>query len=230
MNSSNYRFTLDIQSRQSQVSLPAMKNDTARTLRITLADGGEPYTIADGCIATFVAKKPDGNTIFNSCIIEGNTVIRYTLTTQTTSAYGVVNCEIRLYGADGMLITSPRFILVVDSRVAADDELVESETEHEEIDKIMLSETERIEAESARVAAEASRVQAEADRVTAYEELTNNVNTAAESVQRLADGIDKKVAELKLPIVDEGDNGKFLRVVGGVWAADTVPSAEGEIY
>ena len=29
-----------------------------------------------------------------------------------------------------------------------------------------------------------------------------------------------------LPAVTEADNGKFLRVAGGVWAAEAVPSAE----
>lgn len=31
----------------------------------------------------------------------------------------------------------------------------------------------------------------------------------------------------KLPSVTTSDNGKFLRVVNGEWAADTVPSANG---
>lgn len=31
----------------------------------------------------------------------------------------------------------------------------------------------------------------------------------------------------KLPAVTASDNGKFLRVVNGEWAADTVPSANG---
>lgn len=30
----------------------------------------------------------------------------------------------------------------------------------------------------------------------------------------------------ELPAVTEADDGKFLRVAGGVWAAETVPSAE----
>lgn len=33
-----------------------------------------------------------------------------------------------------------------------------------------------------------------------------------------------------LPIVTDEDNGKFLRVVDGAWAADTVPSAENNVF
>lgn len=35
------------------------------------------------------------------------------------------------------------------------------------------------------------------------------------------------VYQKKLPSVTTSDNGKFLRVVNGEWAADTVPSANG---
>lgn len=33
-------------------------------------------------------------------------------------------------------------------------------------------------------------------------------------------------SDRQLPVVSTSDNGKFLRVVGGEWAAATVPSAE----
>lgn len=36
--------------------------------------------------------------------------------------------------------------------------------------------------------------------------------------------------QLLLPIVTDEDNGKFLRVVDGAWAADTVPSAENNVF
>lgn len=257
MNSSNYRFTLDIQSRQSQVSLPVLLNDTGRRLYISLTDGGEAYTIADGCRAVFVAKKSDGNTLFNDCIIEGNANIRYDFTPNTASAPGVVNCEVRLYGSDGRLITSPRFIMVVDTRVVYDGDVVISESESNALDIIITTEVARVEAEKARVSAEEERVEAERARATASEEAVSNVNKAAERVTELADDIEKAMDGLPIPIVDESDNGKylrvkngswqaddeppipavtaedngkFLRVVDGLWAVDTVPSAEGESY
>ena len=39
--------------------------------------------------------------------------------------------------------------------------------------------------------------------------------------------VDEKVASSALPSTTTSDDGKFLRVVDGVWAATTVPNAEG---
>lgn len=168
MNSSNYRFSLDIHSRQSQVSIPVMQYDTGRSLYISLSDGGEAYHIADGCRAVLFAKKADENTLVHDCIIEWNSNIRYDFTEQTATAEGITECEVRLYGADGRLITSPRFIMVVDARVVIDDVPI-SESENTALDNALLAETERAYAETKRVEAEAERVEAESARVTAEE-------------------------------------------------------------
>lgn len=160
MNSSNYRFTLDMQSNISQVSLPVRLGDTSRKLYINLTDSGSPYFIEDGCLAVFSGRKADDNKLFNNCVIEKNTTIVYKLTEQTTSFAGVVDCEIRLYGTQGELITSPRFILVVDERVVSESDestLIESMEESTTLDEIALSENARIEAENERVSAEEFR-------------------------------------------------------------------------
>ena len=50
--------------------------------------------------------------------------------------------------------------------------------------------------------------------------------------QRIQDEIDELYAKLnqiiisELPLVSDVDNGKFLRVVNGVWAPQLVPCAE----
>lgn len=145
MNYSDYRFALDITNTlQAQVSVPATFGDSARRLYISLNEGRKPYAISNGCRAVFVAKKPDGTSIFNDCIIEGNKTIVYEFSSNTTSAQGVVDCEIRLYGADGKLITSPQFIIVVDKRVLRDEEIMLSESEHTTLDNIIASEAERV--------------------------------------------------------------------------------------
>ena len=178
MNYSNYRFTLDMQSNISQVSLPVRLLDTSRRLYISLTDGGSPYTIANGCRAVFYARKADGKPIMNDCIIEKNTLIRYDLTQQTTTCAGVVDCEVRLYGTDGKLITSPRFIMVVDERVVYDDDFPLSEAEQTILDNIILSET--------------ARASAEEERQQAHEEMlasTQKANeTTAEIERKLANG------------------------------------------
>ena len=125
-------------SRQSQVSLPVLLNDSARTLYINLSDGGKAYTIEDGCRAVFVAKKSDDKVLANDCIIENNATVRYDFTNQTASAEGIVSCEVRLYGADGRLITSPRFVMVVDARVVYDGDIPVSDSEKNTFDAIVL--------------------------------------------------------------------------------------------
>lgn len=145
---SKYRFSLDIKLTQSQVSIPVMLNDTIWGFYINLIDNGKPLLLPDGCRAVFVAKKPDGNTLFNDCIIEGNHIIRYDFTANTTNVEGIVPCEIRVYThPSGRMLTCPRFTMVVDHRVILDDEIVLSESEHTTLDSIIASEYARQQAE-----------------------------------------------------------------------------------
>ena len=192
--SSLYRFTLDMQSDQSQVSIPVRLGDTNRELHISLADGGKPYTIENGCLAMFVGLKPKENDdepaddLANYCPIEKNSVIVYKFTEQTANVKGIVDCEIRLFDPNGQLITSPRFILVVDSRVTSNDVAI-SEAEHNIINQIAKNEAirqgdelERQSNENARSLAEASRQSTfesnEASRQTTFEsnEVSRNIN------------------------------------------------------
>ena len=164
MNYSDYRFTLDVQIHQAQVSVPVTFGDSARKLCIGLTDGRKPYVIGEGCIAVFNAKKPDGTVIKNYCIIERN-VILYDFTEQTTNSEGIVYCDITLYGADGKVLTSPQFIIVVDKRVVRDDEVAVSADEYTALDNIFTKEAQRQEAETARGEAETARSEAEVARI-----------------------------------------------------------------
>lgn len=170
MNYSIYRFTLDIHKTKSQVSIPVLYHDTAIQFYISLTDGGKPYYIEDGCRAVFSAKKPDGTELFNDCIIEDNTRIRYDFTKQTTNSEGIMDCEIRLYGTDGHLITTPAFVVVVDPRVIYDSDIIESHPESTSLDNIISSELSRLDAEASRVAAENARVAAEVTRIVSETE------------------------------------------------------------
>ena len=125
MNYSYYRITLDIQAMGSSVLLNAKKGDTGRKIYITLTDGGSPYHITEDCYAAFTGTKPDGHTVFHECTIEGCTII-YTIKEQTLAVAGRVKSEIKLYGANGMLLTSACFALVVDGTVYAEGDEIES--------------------------------------------------------------------------------------------------------
>lgn len=174
---SNYPFTLDIHGVVSQISFPVSLNDTARSLLISLTDGGKPYEITDGCRAVFAALKPDGTCLFNDCIIVGNKVIRYDFTPQTASVKGKVDCEVRLYGVDGNLVTSPRFTIVVYEGLL--DERILSEDEKTTVDNMVLAEQARIAAENERIASDAER-----------EEIARRAEAAAERVEESVNGDD----------------------------------------
>lgn len=220
MNYSNYRFTLDTQSNISQVSLPVRLLDTSRRLYISLTDGGSPYIIEDGCRAVFYARKADGNPIMNDCIIEKNTQIRYDLTQQTTACAGVVDCEVRLYGTDGKLITSPRFIMVVDERVVYDEDFPLSDAEQTVLDNIILSETARANAEELRVAAEELRVSAESERSKIHDEMLDSIENAKE----ISDALEQKIAEGDYK-GDTGDSGPMGPTGNsGVYIGSEVPT------
>ncbi len=129
MNFSNYRLSLDIHETESGLSLRAKKGDTIRKIYVTLMDGGAPYRITPDCTAAFTARKPDDTVVFNYATIENNAIV-YALTPQTTASAGQVRCEVRLYGGDGRLITSPRFFLDVDDTVFTEGDEVVSEDEY----------------------------------------------------------------------------------------------------
>ena len=131
-----YRISLDMNESTSQSFLNVRKSDSARKLLFTLSDNGKAYQIGSGCTAVFRAKKPDGTILYNNCSINGN-VIEYELTNQTISAEGIVECEVTLYGNDGRQITSPRFNIVVNDTIYADDE-VESQNEFTQLTQAIL--------------------------------------------------------------------------------------------
>ena len=75
MNHINYRISLDMFDTSSQITIKAKKGDSACKIHITLTENGKIYNIAEGCYATFSAKKSDGNFIYGNCTIEGNTIV-----------------------------------------------------------------------------------------------------------------------------------------------------------
>ena len=165
MRCSTYRFALDLQKHQSQMSIAVYAHDSAVRLYITLTDGGLPYHIEDGCRAVFYGMRPDDEPLIHNCMIEGNRRIIYDFNESTAKEPGITECQIRLYGTDGELITAPRFIIVVDERVVTEMDLDDEEDDTlSALDAIFASERAREEAEVAREEAEAAREEAEIAR------------------------------------------------------------------
>ncbi|MGM9522960.1 MAG: BppU family phage baseplate upper protein, partial [Faecousia sp.] len=132
----DFHISLDIHESNAQAALRIKKGDTARRILITLTENGKPYEISRDCKAVFTARKPDGHLLYNACTVQGNRII-YALTAQTAAVAGEVRCELRLYGADSALITSPRFLLLVDDTVYSDGDLVESSAEFSELTQMV---------------------------------------------------------------------------------------------
>ena len=123
MGNSVFNLTLDIHALGSPAAINVQQGDTWRRIVITLMESGVPYNIAPGCYAVFAGKKPDGKTLFNSCTIDGNTII-YELTKQTTAVAGLVPSQIRLYSKDGKVLSTPDFSLFVDAGAVTDEDIV----------------------------------------------------------------------------------------------------------
>lgn len=168
MNYSIFRFTLNMHNHRSQASVSAFKGDTAVRLLINITDGGVPYIIEEGCVAVLSGTKADGIKFAHRCAIINSSTIQYDFTEQTASCVGIVNCELTLYGADGGVITAPKFVIVVDEKEVNGVDLL-SELEHNLLADIFEKESKRSEAEIARRDAEWARVDAENARVEAEE-------------------------------------------------------------
>ncbi len=125
----NYRICLDIQSGGSGVILTAKRGDTGRRLWVTLTDGGQPYLPGSDCFPVFTARKPDGHVVFNECTLEAGRVC-YSLREQLLAVPGTVECELRLYGSDGLLLTSAAFDLAVEDTVFHEEDIPESQDDY----------------------------------------------------------------------------------------------------
>lgn len=150
MNSSTYKFTLDLRTTQSQVSLPVMLGDTARELHISLSDGGTPYHIVDGCLAMITISRPDKSRLEAFCPIEKNTVIKYKFTEYTAIREGVHDCQAILVDGDGEVLGTAKFSMTVSSRAYNSDDIVITDEDHTFIDEVLAKEAERQENEGER--------------------------------------------------------------------------------
>ena len=203
MNSSKFRFVLDLHSTQSQISIPVTKGDTARVWYISLSDGGQPYIIEDGCLAKMEIKRPTGSFLEAFCPIENNTTIVYDfsqdeITKNTAAVDGVHDCSATIYDKEGAKIASPRFCMIVSPKVVNSDDIGVSEEDKTTIDAMIAAEASRREAEIGRVNAEAERIAAEEQRKSNEIARQNSLTVAVERV-------DAKISEADDTIVMADD-------------------------
>lgn len=125
-----YSISLDVHKIGSQKVLSMVRFDTKRTVVVSLTENGRPYTITEGCTAVFTAKKPDGTVLYNDCGIDyvNNTIV-YPVTAQTTAVNGRVDCQLKLIGKEGNLLSSPTFTIVVADTLFNEGGIVDSSDE-----------------------------------------------------------------------------------------------------
>ena len=188
MNHSNFKFTLDLQSTQSQVCIPVTRGDTARTWLINFRDGSKTYMITDGCLAKLEILRPTGTRLEEFCAIEKNEAVRYSFTQNknTAAVEGFHECAVVLYDEDGNVIGSPRFCMIVSGRVINTDDINLSDEDQLIIDSIIpeeayrkIAEAQRTQNEIARQTAESERAIAEESRTERFEALQKEVSDAA---------------------------------------------------
>ena len=113
--------SFDLKSMSQTQVVRAVAGDTKRKLRIWISSGGAPYVIAQDAYAVLMGKKPDGTSLYNVCEIQENAII-YVFTKQTCSTVGIAHLQIRLYSADGKLLTTvPLLLEVYPSQFEAED-------------------------------------------------------------------------------------------------------------
>lgn len=114
MRASQYKFTLDVQSTQSQVCLAATEGDTNREFFISFSDGGVPLTIEGLKSATIIFERPDGDLVEDTCVVLGDGAnVLYQFKTGTCGVTGLNSCQLLLINAEGKQLYSPLFSLNV---------------------------------------------------------------------------------------------------------------------
>ncbi len=112
-----------------------------REFTFFFTEGGEPFFLPEGSIATLYATLPGGSVIYDVARIEDDSVI-YELKGGTeepsiTSGAGKVDCEIRVTDTEGNVITSPMFSFIIES-VIQDDEAIEAQNSYSALTKTLI--------------------------------------------------------------------------------------------
>lgn len=114
MRASQYIFTLDVQSVQSQICLAATQGDTNREFYISFSDGGVPLAIEGLQTATIIFERPDEDVVEDFCtVVNGGANVKYEFKTGTCEVAGLHNCQLLLIDANGKQLYSPSFSMNV---------------------------------------------------------------------------------------------------------------------
>ena len=119
MNNSIYRFSLDLDSQDSQEYVTVRRGDTVKGLSVMLKESGTPYSITDDASAVLAAILSDGSYITEACTITEENRLEVVLPPELTADTGKhAACFILSEG--NAALASPGFTICVEPRAAED--------------------------------------------------------------------------------------------------------------
>lgn len=103
------RMVLDMGKVDVQKSVAFTKGDVNRRWEVTLVDNGSPFDIPRNWTAALSAIKPDGNPIYNGCVVEhGRIVYDFASGEQLVTSEGIFAAEFDVFDETGQPVCSPR--------------------------------------------------------------------------------------------------------------------------
>lgn len=120
-------ITLDLQEPGLREAIHVKKSDNGRVLQVILQDGGLSYSPGERIRAALTARKPGGSLVYQECSSDGGSLC-LPITAQLTQEPGQVDCELKLYDAQDVHLTTGRFSLLVEDTLYHDGDEVETPT------------------------------------------------------------------------------------------------------
>ena len=103
------RMVLDMGKVDVQKSVAFTKGDVNRRWEVTLVDNGSPFDVPNNWTVALSAIKPDGNPIYNGCVVEhGRIVYDFASGEQLVTSEGFFAAEFDVFDETGQPVCSPR--------------------------------------------------------------------------------------------------------------------------
>lgn len=169
----HYQLALNVNAQKNANSIIAKQyDDKSRYIDITLTAGSQPIILDKERVTLTVAERKTGKTIaLTDCTIVNNIIV-VELTADILSVATTLDCEITVYGTNGEILTSARFVCIVDSKLST--KVVERETDFSALQTAL-----------ADVASTSNRINELADRIQPISLGGTGATKAYDAVQNL---------------------------------------------
>ena len=178
-----HKLHLDVSKDGVQGNIVLVKGERAsRDISFTLSNGKNTVELGEDYSAAFRGIKPDGNELFNSCVVYTENgvypnTVRYHVTEQTVTAAGTFTARLLIWNREGEVLWSPEFSVTV--------------KEHSSLDSDVESQSEFTALIDAAVQAQNAAKQTE--------------NVAAETKKEVGEWLEKRDADLEEHVADRGN-------------------------